>query len=93
MQITAHADVRMNQRGITKNQLNLVLEHGEPKGDKIVLTAKSAREHIGVLTREMKRLEVVANKGGISVVMSGETVITTYRTESFSVPDRTKVRG
>ena len=93
MQITAHADVRMNQRGITKNQLDLVLEHGEPDGDKIVLTAKGARELIGVLRREMKRLEAVANKGGISVVIDGETVITTYRTASFVVPSRSKVRG
>ena len=93
MQITAHADVRMNQRGITRNQFDLILEHGEPEGDKLVLTAKNARERIGALRREMKRLEAVANKGGISVVMDGEMVITTYRTASSVAPIRKKVRG
>ena len=93
MQITTHADVRMNQRGITRNQLDLVLEHGEPEGDKLVLSAKSARERMAALKQEMKRLEAVANKGGISVVMDGEAVITTYRTGSFVASTRKKVRG
>lgn len=93
MQITAHADARMNQRGINKKHLGLVLEHGEYDGDKMVLSAKAARKRMATLKQEMKTLESVANKGGITVVINNNCLITTYRANSFSASDAKKVRG
>lgn len=93
MQITAHADARMNQRGINKKHLGLVLEHGEPDGDKVVLSAKAARQRAEVLRQELKALEAVAKKGGVTVVIDGDHLITTYRTNSFSVPIAKKIKG
>lgn len=92
MQITEHADVRMNQRGIKKIHIALAIEHGEPEGDKIVLTAKIARQRAKELRQELKSLDSIAAKGGITAVMVGENVITTYRTTSFSLSSSKKVR-
>lgn len=93
MQITAHADARMNQRGINKKHLGLVMEHGEPEGDKMVLTAKAARERMLALRQEMKSLESVAKKGGITIVIDNNCLLTTYRANSFRVGAAKKVRG
>lgn len=93
MQITAHADARMNQRGINKKHLGLVMEHGEHDGDKMVLTAKAARERMLALKQEMKSLESVAKKGGITIVIDDNCLLTTYRANSFRVGATKKVRG
>jgi hypothetical protein len=83
--ITTHAGARMTQRSIRKTHIALVLEHGELEGDKMILTQKVARERCETLRREMKTLEEIAQKGGVAAVVSGETVITTYRLASFSL--------
>lgn len=93
MQITAHADARMNQRGINKRHLGLVLEHGEPDGDKLILSAKAARHRAEALRQELKNLEAVAKKGGVTIVVADDRLITTYRTNSFSLAAAKKVRG
>jgi hypothetical protein len=93
MQITAHADARMNQRGIKKEHLSLVMEHGEHDGDKLVLSAKAARERLCLLRQEVKSLEDVAKKGGIAIVVDGNHIITTYRANSFSTAAAKKVKG
>ena len=85
MYITKHADVRMNQRGIRKGQVALVLEHGEPDGDKVILTPKLARQISNALRQDIKMLEAIAKKGGVTAVVEGNTVITSYRTSSFSL--------
>lgn len=93
MRLTAHSDVRMNQRGITGEMLALALDYGEPDGDKMVLSTKTCRQLIEELKREQKKLEHAIKKGGITVVSAGETVITTYRADSFSASNAKKVRG
>ncbi len=84
MQTTTHMDARMNQRGINKELINLALEYGEPRGDKTVLGRKECHEVMQQLRRELKALERVVSKGGITVVSDGDVLITTYRTDSFS---------
>ena len=41
MQMTTHIDARMNQRGIRKALVELVLDLGEIEGDRYVLTEKA----------------------------------------------------
>lgn len=84
MKKTKHMDVRMNQRGITKELINLALEYGEPEGDKTILGRKQCHQLMLNLQREMKALQKVMSKGGITVVSVGEELITAYRTDSFS---------
>lgn len=92
MQKTAHSDVRMNQRGITRDMIELVLEFGELEGDKTVLTEKACRLSIETLKKLQKKLEHASKKGGLTVVSQGDALITTYRANSFSMSAAKKVR-
>lgn len=84
MHITHHMDCRMNQRGINKKMVELALEHGDIDGDRIVLRRKDCNEIAAELRQQLKLIERAKNKGGVTVVMNGDTQITTYNTGSFS---------
>ncbi|MBA3920311.1 MAG: DUF4258 domain-containing protein [Nostocaceae cyanobacterium] len=87
MHITFHANQRMNQRGITKEMIDIVLKYGEPQGDKTTLSKNAtARLFANLqrqredLQREMSRLQhqmkvakKLLDKGGVTVV-SDESV-------------------
>ena len=93
MQRTAHIDARMNQRGITGDMIDLVMTYGEPDGEKTVLTEKACRLTIDALKQLQKKLEHASKKGGLTVVSSGDTLITTYRANSFSASAVNRSRG
>ncbi len=93
MHRTAHSDVRMNQRGITATMLDLVMDYGEPEGDKTILSTKTCRLAIEELKQVQKKLEHALKKGGLTVVVDGNMLITTYRANSFSSTATNKSRG
>lgn len=78
MQSTKHVVQRMNQRGITKKMINIVLDYGEPVQDKAVLRKKDAQRLIREMQETMKVLQKICDKGGVVVVAQGDTIITTY---------------
>lgn len=84
MQMTAHIDTRMNQRGIRKDLVELALDLGEIEGDRYVLTAKMIDAELEGVRRRMKVLTEARKKGGVVVVAEGEALITTYRANSFN---------
>lgn len=84
MQMTAHIDARMNQRGIRKNLVELALDLGEIEGDRYVLTSKIIDAELADVRRRMKLLTEARKKGGVVVVADGDSLITTYRTSSFN---------
>lgn len=85
MQMTTHIDVRMNQRGIRKDLVELALDLGEIEGDRYVLTEKMIDAELREARRRMKTLAEARKKGGVVVVADGEALITTYRANSFNV--------
>ena len=84
MQMTAHIDARMNQRGIRKNLVELALDLGEIEGDRYVLTSKIIDAELEDVRRRMKLLTEARKKGGVVVIADGDRLITTYRTSSFN---------
>lgn len=84
MQMTAHIDARMNQRGIRKDLVELALDLGEIEGDRYVLTSKMIDAELEDVRRRMKVLTEARKKGGVVVVADGEALITTYRANSFN---------
>jgi hypothetical protein len=84
MQISTHCDARMNQRGIKKDLIDLTLDLGDVDGDRYILTSKIIDLEISDLQRRMHLLDEARRKGGVTVVTVGNTVITTYRTNSFN---------
>jgi cytidine deaminase len=93
MQKTGHSLIRMNQRGITAAMIDLVMNYGEPEGDKTTLSAKTCRQAIDELKQTQKKLEHAIKKGGLTVVSCNDTIITTYRANSFSSNTAIKSRG
>ena len=76
--MTLHMDVRMNQRGITADLVDLALEYGEWDGDRCLLGARSLKQMIEVMDRKRATMLKALDKGGIVVVEAGGSEITTY---------------
>jgi len=76
--MTLHMDVRMNQRGITADLVDLALEYGEWDGDRCRLSARSLKQIIAEMDRKRATMLKALDKGGIVVVEAGGDAITTY---------------
>ena len=78
MQDTRHVQQRMSQRGITRDMVDFVLDHGTIEQDKFVINKKEARTLLEDLQRQERVLKKILDKGGVVVVAEGEALITTY---------------
>ncbi len=78
MVTTKHCQARMSQRGLPKRLLDLVLEFGKNKGDKLILNKKATQKVIDEIDSIRKELLRVMDKGGVTVVLDNDTLITTY---------------
>lgn len=83
MVTTKHCQARMAQRGLPKRLLDLVLEFGKDSGDKLVLNKKTTQILIDEIDSMRKELLKIMDKGGVSVVINNETLITAYNTNSY----------
>jgi len=83
MLTTKHVLARMSQRGLTKHLLELALEFGKMKGDKVVLNKKTTQKVLQEIDKLRKELLKVMDKGGVTVVMDNDTIITAYDTDSY----------
>lgn len=79
MTFSTHAEVRCNQRGISKRSLQFIYRYGQERrrsgAIEIVITDRAASEAISELKNEIKMIEKMKNK---SVLVDGESVITTF---------------
>lgn len=77
---TKHGMDRMNQRGVTSEMIDLVLEFGDYLGDKVILNARKIKSIINKVSKSLKsKLIKLLDKGGLVVVLSDDnTLITTY---------------
>lgn len=92
MHKTQHFDARMNQRGITKEMVDLALAWGEVDGERITLDQKSCREIGNALKMMAKKIDLLGQKGGVVLVQENDALITTYRANSFCASKAKKVR-
>ncbi len=82
MQLSRHIDQRMNQRGITKEMIELTLEYGEIDNDRWVLNRKGVDAMIESLEKQLRTARKLRDKGGIVVVAEDNTLVTTYDYDS-----------
>ena len=75
---TNHVLARMSQRGISKKLIDLVYEYGKEKGDKLILNKKTTQMVIKEIDSMRKELLRIMDKGGVTVVIDNDTLITTY---------------
>ncbi len=80
IKFTKHATLRMNQRGITKEMIELTIEYGQYQKDKIILKSRDIKKLIRKVSQEIKsKLMKLLDKGGLVVVMGDDcAVITVY---------------
>jgi len=83
MVTTKHCQARMSQRGLPKKLLDLVLEFGKDNGDKLILNKKATQQVINEIDTMRKELLRIMDKGGVTVVIDDETLITAYNTNSY----------
>ena len=77
---TKHAIARMNQRGISKEMIDLTLEYGSYAKDKVILKSRDIKRLLHKVSKEVKKkLLKILDKGGLVVVLSDDySVITVY---------------
>ncbi len=85
---TRHIHQRMNQRAITSQMLEIVKMFGVDDGDKTILNSKGIDAALDELQKLSKQMQRMRERGGIVLVESGDTEITTYDLDSFK---RTKI--
>ena len=81
---TKHLGVRMSQRGITGDMIELALAYGENRQDKVVLCRKAAMKLVARLDGAQRATALkVLDKGGIVVVEKEGILLTTYNLNTF----------
>ncbi|WP_146241902.1 hypothetical protein [Pseudomonas jessenii] len=77
---TAHLQNRMRQRGISEAMIGAILTLGDwnARGDRLVLPERAIAPLLQQKREELKMLEQLARRGGASLVIEGETLITVY---------------
>jgi len=83
MTTTNHILARMSQRGISKKLIDLVYEYGKEKGDKLILNKKTTQKVIQEIDSMRKELLRIMDKGGVTVVLNNDALITAYNTDSY----------
>lgn len=78
MQTSNHAKQRMSQRGVSREMVDLVLTHGAVENDRYVMSRKEADRLIEEMQRDLRVLQKIRDKGGVVVVSTDDTLITTY---------------
>lgn len=75
--LTAHAEIRAQQRGIQKSDIPLIVAIGTPvDDDSVFLKARDVDREIQQLKHRISALERLS---GCRVVLGRETVVTVYR--------------
>lgn len=80
---TRHMHKRMGQRGINGRIVEIVSDHGELIGDKVILDIKNIDSLLKHMDRLKKDLLKVRDKGGVVVVEQNGSQITTYNLNSY----------
>ena len=80
LQFTNHGFARMEQRGISKEMIELALEFGDYIKDKVILNSRKIKSLLKKVSINLKsKLLKILDKGGLIVVLGDDcSVITVY---------------
>ena len=88
---TRHINQRMNQRSISQQMLEIVKMFGIDEGDKTVLNKKGIDAALVELNDLAKTMQKMKSRGGLVLVESGDTELTTYALDSFNRSKTNKI--
>lgn len=77
---TMHMEDRMRQRGVSEEMVGAILTLGEwnERGDRIVLSERVVTALLQQIRGKVKMLEKLARRGGASLVVVNEKLITVH---------------
>jgi hypothetical protein len=79
LKFTKHALARMNQRGITKDMIELALNYGKFARDKIILGRKEIKKLMKKYPDLKSKLLKLFDSKGLVVVFENNYIITVYK--------------
>ena len=82
LQFTKHALIRMSQRGITKEMIELALDYGRFLKDKIILGRKEIKRVIQKHPNLKSKLLKLFDSNGLVVVFEDSYIITVYKPQN-----------
>jgi len=83
MVTTKNSLARISQRGLSKSLIDLVFTYGKEQGDKLILNKKTTQKMIKEIDNMRKQLLRIMDKGGVTVVVENDILITAYNTNSY----------
>ena len=83
MKTTKHLLARMSQRGLPKHLIDLVFQYGKEQGDRLILNRKDTQALLSSIDRMKQDLLKIMDKGGVTLVVDNDTLITAYNTNSY----------
>ena len=81
---TRHIHMRMNERSITEQMLDIVEKFGVDDGEKIILNRKAIDCALTSLKKISQSMQKMSQRGGLVLVKSGDVDVTTYALDSFN---------
>jgi hypothetical protein len=75
MNISDHAQKRLQQRGMSGSDIELILSHGTETNDGYLLRDQDARRAEAELRKQIEHIHRLAGK---YIVVKGETLVTAY---------------
>lgn len=78
MNFTDHVRRRMQQRGISSEMIDLVLQTGKIEQDRFVLDRRGALRLLEAHERQGQLIKKMVDKGGVTIVAEDGNLITTY---------------
>jgi hypothetical protein len=79
LRLSSHAKQRLQQRGVRKRDVGIVMEHGTDTEEAILLTNHDVAEAIAEYRRRIADLERLR---GVALVIADDTVVSVYRPDS-----------
>ncbi|PMG94199.1 hypothetical protein BCS98_10970 [Vibrio breoganii] len=76
--------MRMSERSITEQMLDIVEKFGVDDGDKIILNKKAIDSALTSLKKISQGMQKMSKRGGLVLVKSGDMDVTTYALDSFN---------
>jgi len=80
--LTQHASNRIRQRGFRERDVDVILEHGTPTHDGVLLTGKDVAEQVSEYRRRIGSLERLS---GAAVFLEEGRVVSVYRPKPAKV--------
>jgi len=84
MELSPHAQQRLQQRGLSRPDISLILAHGTETNDGFFLRRRDAKEAERMLRKQISQLHRLVGK---FVVTDGDTIVTAYH------PGKTKQKA